>query len=148
MPNRLYELTKNNGKFWVVVFAGEPPRTAEDVKALRACLDSADSFTKRLANALEFLTIIAGTGLLPDETLGVERFGRTYYDVDHAGHARYGTSRPLRLDRTGLLLLLLGLIRRGRLMSISIRLFRHECRAKDLTEAIHATIEHMDPAVS
>jgi phenol 2-monooxygenase len=28
LPTRLYELTKNNGKFWIIVFAGEPLRTA------------------------------------------------------------------------------------------------------------------------
>ena len=91
-PTRLYELTKNNGKFWVVVFAGEPLRTATNLKALRAYLDSADSFTKRLTNAFNFLTIIAGTGLQPDETLGVEKFGRACYDVDHAAYTRYGIS--------------------------------------------------------
>lgn len=91
-PTRLYELTKNNGKFWVVVFAGEPLRTFGSLKILRAYLDSAGSFTKRLPNTFEFLTIIAGTGLQPDETLGVDKFGRAYYDVDHAAFARYGIS--------------------------------------------------------
>lgn len=91
-PTRLYELTKNNGKFWVVVFAGEPLRTVTSLKALRAYLDSIDSFTKRLSNAFDLLTIIAGTGLQPDETLGVDKFGRAYYDVDHAAFARYGIS--------------------------------------------------------
>lgn len=92
LPTRLYELTKNNGKFWVVVFAGEPLRTAGSLRALRAYLDSTDSFTKRLTNAFDFLTIIAGTGLQPDETLGVERFGRACYDVDHSAYIRYGIS--------------------------------------------------------
>ena len=91
-PTRLYELTKNNGKFWVVVFAGEPLLTASSLKALRTYLDSSESFTKRLTNAFDFLTIIAGTGLQPDETLGVNRFGRACYDVDHAAYTRYGIS--------------------------------------------------------
>jgi phenol 2-monooxygenase len=91
-PTRLYELTKNNGKFWVVVFAGEPLRTAASLKALRAYLDSADSFTKRLTDTFNFLTIIAGTGLQPDEALGVDRFGHACYDVDHAAYTRYGIS--------------------------------------------------------
>jgi len=92
LSTRLYELTKNNGKFWIVVFAGEPLRTATNLKALRTYLDSADSFTKRLTNAFDFLTIIAGTGLQPDETLSVERFGRACYDVDHSAYTRYGIS--------------------------------------------------------
>lgn len=92
LPTRIYELTKNNGKFWVVVFAGEPVRTAGSLKALRTYLDSTDSFAKRLTNAFDFLTIIAGTGLQPDETLGVEGFGRACYDVDHSAYTRYGIS--------------------------------------------------------
>jgi phenol 2-monooxygenase len=30
--------------------------------------------------------------LQPDETLGVDKFGRAYYDVDHSAFARYGIS--------------------------------------------------------
>ena len=92
LSTRLYELTKNNGVFWIVVFAGEPLRTAASLKALRAYLDATDSFTKRLTKAWNFLTIIAGTGLQPDETLGVEKFGLACYDIDHAAHTRYGIS--------------------------------------------------------
>jgi phenol 2-monooxygenase len=92
LPTRLYELTVNTGKFWVVVFAGEPLCTAANLKCLRAYLDSADSFTKRLADAFGFVTIIAGNGLQPGETLGVQRFGRACYDVDHTAFARYGIS--------------------------------------------------------
>jgi phenol 2-monooxygenase len=92
LPTRLYELTKNNGKFWIVVFAGEPLRTAGSLKTLRAYLDSPDSFSRHSSNAFDFLTIIAGPGLQPDETLGVDKFGRAYYDVDHSAFARYGIS--------------------------------------------------------
>ena len=92
LPTRLHDLMKNDGKFWVVVFAGEPLRTSANIEALRAYLDSDDSFTNRLTKAFEFLTIIAGTGLQADEMLGVEKFGRAYYDVDHTSHAKYGIS--------------------------------------------------------
>lgn len=92
LPTRLYELTKNKGKFWIIVFAGEPLRTAGSLRNLRSYVDSADSFAERLTNAFDFLTIIAGPGLQPDETLGVDKFGRAYYDVDHSAFARYGIS--------------------------------------------------------
>lgn len=92
LPTRLYELTKNTGKFWVIVFAGEPLRTTGSLKILRAYVDSAASFHNRLTNAFDFLTIIAGPGLQPDETLGIDRFGCAYYDVDHSAFARYGIS--------------------------------------------------------
>ncbi|KAK5127303.1 hypothetical protein LTR08_004441 [Meristemomyces frigidus] len=90
LPTRLYELTKNFGKFWVVIFAGEPVYTGQKLKALRSSLDGVDSFTKRLADVFGFITIIAGPGLQPDEVLGVESFGHSYYDVDHSAHSRYG----------------------------------------------------------
>jgi hypothetical protein len=57
---------KINGKFWVSVFASEPLRSAENVKASRSYLDSADGLTKRVFDASGFLTSIAGTGLQPD----------------------------------------------------------------------------------
>lgn len=91
-PTRLYEMARNNGKFWVVVFAGEPRHTASDLKRLRDYLDSTESFVNRLKNAFSFLTVIAGSGLQPDEVLGVEKFGRACYDIDHSAYARYGIS--------------------------------------------------------
>jgi len=96
LPTRLYSLTPNNGKFWILVFAlgGPQQRPAGDkLKSFRAYLDSPDSFTKRLTgNAFEFLTIIAGSGLQADETLGVEKFGNAYYDAQGSAFARYGIS--------------------------------------------------------
>lgn len=92
LPTRIFESTKNRGHFWIIVFAGEPLRTAGDLEVLRNFLDSANSFVKRLKNVFEFITIIAGPGLQPDEALGVHKFGRAYYDVDHAAFARYGIS--------------------------------------------------------
>ena len=90
LSTRLYELTKNDGKFWIVVFAGSPVVTKASLHALRSYLDGANSFTKLLVPAYNLLTIVAGPGLQPDEALGVEKFGNAYYDVDHSAHNRYG----------------------------------------------------------
>jgi phenol 2-monooxygenase len=92
LPTRLYESTKNNGKFWIIVFTGEPLRTAKSLKKLRAYVNSANSFVNLLEGAFDFLTTIAGPGLQPDETLGVDKFGRAYYDVDHSAFVEYGIS--------------------------------------------------------
>jgi phenol 2-monooxygenase len=92
LPTRLYELTKNKGKFWVVVFAGEPLQTAGSLQNLRAYLDSTGSFFKRLKKVFDFLTNVAGPGLQPVETLGVDKFGRAYYDIDHTAFAGDGIS--------------------------------------------------------
>lgn len=91
-PTRLYELIRNNGKFWVIVFAGEPHDTAKDLQKLRNYLDSKGSFVHRLENAFNFLTVIAGSGSQPDEVLGIEKFGRACYDIDHSAFTRYGIS--------------------------------------------------------
>ncbi|KAJ9623394.1 hypothetical protein H2203_005653 [Taxawa tesnikishii (nom. ined.)] len=93
IPVRLYQLTKNCAKFHVLVFAGSPAATSPHLHSLRAYLDSEDSFTKRLQDVFNFLTVIAGTGNQPDEVLGVEKFGYACYDVDHAAHRRYTIPR-------------------------------------------------------
>ena len=90
IPIRLQQVTKNYGKFWIVVFAGSPIRTRSKLRALREYLNDPQSFTARLTDALTFITLIAGPGLQADEVLGVERFGDAFYDVDGTAHVRYG----------------------------------------------------------
>ena len=90
IPIRLQQVTKNYGKFWIVVFAGSPIRTRSKLRALREYLDGPQSFTARLTDAFTFITVIAGPGLQADEVLGVERFGDAFYDVDETAHVRYG----------------------------------------------------------
>ncbi|MCJ1388430.1 hypothetical protein MMC18_001277 [Xylographa bjoerkii] len=90
IPARLHQITKNNGKLWIVVFAGSPLRTLSKLRALREYLDGPQSFTARLTEAFTFITVIAGPGLQADEVLGVERFGDAFYDVDESAHIRYG----------------------------------------------------------
>jgi phenol 2-monooxygenase len=46
VPVRLQSVTLNTGAFWVIVFAGEPLRTRNSLLALRAHLDSRESFTR------------------------------------------------------------------------------------------------------
>jgi phenol 2-monooxygenase len=93
IPLRLQSITKNYGKFWILVFAGSPLLTAAKLQSFRSYLDDSDSFTKRLTNTFNFMTIIAGHGLQPDEVLGVDRFGDAFYDLDESAHHRYGISR-------------------------------------------------------
>jgi len=86
---RLYELTKNNGKFKVVVFAGRQPDTASSLRTLRTDMDhQAPGF----AHVVDFLTIVAGFALGFDEHLPVRVFGRAYWDIDSSAHESYGVS--------------------------------------------------------
>ena len=90
IPMRLHQVTKNYGKFWIVVFAGSPFRTRSKFRALPEYLNGPQSFTAHLTDAFTFITVIAGPGLQADEVLGVERFGDALYDVDESAHGRYG----------------------------------------------------------
>lgn len=92
IPLRLYQVTKNHARIWIVVFTGLPFHTHAKLKALRTYLDGAKNFCKRLTIAFNFITIIAGPGVQPDEVLGVNRFGEAFYDIDESAHARYGVA--------------------------------------------------------
>ncbi|MCJ1290926.1 hypothetical protein MMC34_002468 [Xylographa carneopallida] len=89
-PSRFQQITKNNGKLWIVVFAGSPIRTLPKLQALREYIDGPQSFTARLTEAFTFITVIAGPGVQADEVLGVKRFGDAFYDVDETAHVRLG----------------------------------------------------------
>ena len=84
---RLYELTKYNGKFQVVIFAGRQPDTATSLKTLRADFDRTALLYKDVVN---FLTIVAGVALSFDEYLPVSAFGKAYWDIDQSAYAAYG----------------------------------------------------------
>ncbi|UZJ50703.1 hypothetical protein CBS101457_000023 [Exobasidium rhododendri] len=88
LPSRLYSMMKNTGKFWIIVFAGTPSETKEKLQTARAFFDGA--WATKNKKILNQLTIIAGPGLSPDETLTVPRFGDAVYDVDLSAHTRYG----------------------------------------------------------
>ena len=92
LPVRLYEITKNVGKYWIVIFAGDPLHTKQSLHALREYLDSDASFTHRLADVFEFCTIIAASGRSGQavELLGMEGFGYCYYDPEESAHLKYG----------------------------------------------------------
>ncbi len=93
IPLSLHKLTPNTGSFWIIIFAGEPLLSAKRLLGLRDYLDSPQSFTKRAhLDAIKFLTIIAGVKSNGGTALGVESFGRIYYDTDSSAHVKYGMS--------------------------------------------------------
>lgn len=92
-PSRLFQLTKNNGQFFVLVFAGQPLVTSSLLGSLRAAVDSENGLLNMLPGALHrMLTIISGNATNADAALGVERFGDACYDVDNSAHVKYGFS--------------------------------------------------------
>ncbi|KAL6303134.1 FAD binding domain-containing protein [Sparassis latifolia] len=102
-PTRLLELTPYIGKLWVFILAGEVEKTPEGVRlnqkcaakyrALRKSLDSPGSFTRTLAPAFDFITILRGTGVLqPAETLGTQLIGTVAYDQTGDAYDKYGVA--------------------------------------------------------
>ncbi|KAI0938694.1 hypothetical protein AcW1_001642 [Taiwanofungus camphoratus] len=101
-PRRLQEIAASAGhKFCILVFAGKLERVADAVRlnqktvakyhSLRACIDSTSSFTQKVADIFDILTILQGEGTLqPSETIGVPPLGRTAYDYSGEAYAKYG----------------------------------------------------------
>jgi phenol 2-monooxygenase len=87
LPIRLYEVTKYNGKFHVLVFAGEARDNHAALHRLRAQVDQLSS---PFEHAIAFRTLIVGKGLAIAEHMGIERqFGDAYWDLDHRAHEHY-----------------------------------------------------------
>jgi phenol 2-monooxygenase (NADPH) len=91
-PVRLFQVTKNHGKFHILVFSGHPASTCDQLLNLRRYLDSDDSFTRTLPRIFNFLTIIPGDASQADEYLGVDRFGEALFDADQSASTKYGFS--------------------------------------------------------
>lgn len=92
-PLRLFQLTKNTGRFSILVFAGQPLITSSALQALRGSIDNKDGLLKTLPSAsYKFLTIVSGIAMNPDTALGTKSFGDAYYDTDNAAHSKYGVS--------------------------------------------------------
>ena len=86
-PTRLYEVTKYNGKFHLLVFAGAARDTRPQLQRLRS---QVDELAGPYEHVLTFRTLIAGTGNAFAEHLGIKsQFGDAYWDVDHRAHENY-----------------------------------------------------------
>ncbi len=94
IPIHLFQLTKNTGSFWIIVFAGSPFHTSAGIHAFREYFDDTSaSFAHRLhPGVFRLLTIIAGSANQASEVLGVPVFGNAFYDLDHSAHINYGIS--------------------------------------------------------
>lgn len=94
IPLRLHSVTKNRGKFTIILFCGDPNHTQTSTKAFREYLDGSSSFLNYSADIFQGITILAGSNDAgsPDERLGTPCFGDAFYDVDGLAHERYGIS--------------------------------------------------------
>jgi len=85
---RLHRITRNLGKFWVVVFTGTVEVTRNSLKELRRHLDINTALYSH--RAIGWITVTPLVGCSPYEALGMQPFGDTYYDPGALAHNEYG----------------------------------------------------------
>lgn len=92
VPLRLHSVTKNRGKFTIMLFCGDASQTQASSKDFREYLDGSTSFLRYPMDIFQGVTIIAGSNEAgsPDEHLGTPCYGSAFYDVDSRAHGRYG----------------------------------------------------------
>lgn len=89
---RLQSETPNTATFYVVLFAGDVPRTKLSLSAFTAAM-SAVPWLNNEDTPISCLSVIAGPGgSSAYETLGGMPFGRVFYDADCSAHMRYGVA--------------------------------------------------------
>ncbi|KAJ6449447.1 FAD binding domain-containing protein [Mycena sanguinolenta] len=91
-PIRLHQALKNDGKFNIVVFAGNPLLSHAALTGLTSALAAPGSFTHSFPteHAFRFTTLAAAVGNSATDVLGLPPFGRLYFDPDARAHAIYG----------------------------------------------------------
>ena len=94
-PTRLQDATPNRGIFYVVAFTGEPRITYPGVLSFSKYLGQSNSLKSVFpSTAVELISIVssANTRLAVEDALGIEPFGRVYFDEKGRAHSRYGVS--------------------------------------------------------
>lgn len=94
LPVRLQSVTKNNGKFTILLFCGDPSKIKGSIRTIRQLLIDSGSSRFYMDDICSYMTIIASTNDAgsPVERLGVSCFGQAFYDVDALAHERYGVA--------------------------------------------------------
>ncbi|PSK46162.1 Ubiquinone biosynthesis monooxygenase COQ6, mitochondrial [Elsinoe australis] len=87
ITTRLFELTRYDAKFRLLVFTGLSKHTMSDLQSLRRQVNASFSRFERVCN---LVTIVLGHGAAFDEHLGFQRFGTGCWDPDGDAHAMYG----------------------------------------------------------
>ncbi|KAJ7116477.1 FAD binding domain-containing protein [Mycena epipterygia] len=93
-PIRLHQVLKNDAKYHIVVFAGNPAVTRVGLAALHMALDAPTSFSHAFParRVFRFVTIAAASGNGAADVLGVPGFGggRVFWDTEGRAHGMYG----------------------------------------------------------
>lgn len=90
IPSRLFDRTKNCGKWSVVIFAGQPVVTQ---KALVPAVERLQKIEKTLPSGMIcFLTLVAQSAAEGDLIFKLPKIGKVYYDQDRSAHSAYSIS--------------------------------------------------------
>ncbi|KAJ7352377.1 FAD binding domain-containing protein [Mycena albidolilacea] len=93
-PIRLHQILKNDAKFHIVVFAGNPTLSRARLVTLKTALDAPVSFTRTFParRVFRFTTLAAASGNSATDVLGMPAFsgGRVYWDAEGHAHGMYG----------------------------------------------------------
>lgn len=84
---RFQRVTRNLGKFWVVVFTGDIAHTKDSLRQLDKYLSHGNL---EAHEAIGWTTISPAAGCSPYETIGMRPFGNMYYDATEAAHSKFG----------------------------------------------------------
>lgn len=90
-PTRMHRVTPNVGRFYIVVFVGDPASTQSSLEY--KCLVKAVSHAPFFADSslpISWLTVSAADGPSAYELLSGHPLGEVYYDKDGVAHERYG----------------------------------------------------------
>jgi phenol 2-monooxygenase (NADPH) len=84
---RFQRVTRNLGKFWVVVFTGDIAHTKDSLQQLGKYLSHGNL---KAHETIGWTTISPAAGCSPYETIGMRPFGNMYYDATEAAHCKFG----------------------------------------------------------
>ena len=87
---RFQRITRNFGKFWVIVCTGNVSSTRLSLFALRAFVGSTEGKALCTHPAVGFLTVCPTMGCSPYEAMGMKPFGDLYFDKADAAHGKFG----------------------------------------------------------
>ncbi|KAJ5653998.1 hypothetical protein N7490_001001 [Penicillium lividum] len=90
VPVRLHHLTRNTGQWNILVFAGQPAITHENLSASITKLNDLQTVLPK--GMVRFITLIAGFSDGGNRGFATPRIGKMYYDQDRSAHEKYTIS--------------------------------------------------------
>lgn len=87
---RFQRVTRNLGKFWVVIFTGTVDSTRSCLQQLETYMSSGKGKGLKNHEALGWTTISPSVGCSPYEAIGMKPFGKMHYDAEGVAHGEFG----------------------------------------------------------